>query len=120
VSGNSHLQNCSELSHLRVAAGAFGFLTLTQVFDKPNLQGAPHHDDTSSFLWEGGVSQTPQTDSQGHLIHPLCLLGCNAPMALTHTEDEYPGYQRRTFTCPDCGDTMTQWTGVSLASAKKN
>jgi hypothetical protein len=55
-----------------------------------------------------------QTHPQDNRIHPLCL--CRAPMSLTRSEELYPGYQRRTFECPVCGDTMTQWAGVSLAS----
>jgi predicted RNA-binding Zn-ribbon protein involved in translation (DUF1610 family) len=34
-------------------------------------------------------------------------------MSLTCTNEEYPGYQRRVFECPVCGETMTQWAGVS-------
>jgi len=37
-------------------------------------------------------------------------------MSVTHTEDEYPGYQRRTFACPVCSRTMTQWAGISRAA----
>jgi predicted RNA-binding Zn-ribbon protein involved in translation (DUF1610 family) len=38
-------------------------------------------------------------------------------MSLTYTNEEYPGYQRRVFECPVCGETMTQWAGVSRASS---
>lgn len=62
------------------------------------------------------VPQTHQADPQDHLILPLCLR-CRAPaMSLTSTEEEYPGYQRRIFECLVCGETMTQWARVSLAS----
>jgi hypothetical protein len=54
------------------------------------------------------MPQTHQTDPQNHLCHR-----CSAPMSLTSTEDEYPGYQRRMFECPICGGTMTQWAGDS-------
>src|SRR5215475_14413850 len=70
----------------------------------------------SFFVGRRGVSQSPQTDSQDHLIFPVCL-GCRAaPMSLTSTEEEYPGYQRRMFECPVCAETMTQWAGVSRTS----
>jgi|RhiMethySRZTD1v2_1073278.scaffolds.fasta_scaffold147418_2 hypothetical protein len=34
-------------------------------------------------------------------------------MSLKCTEEEYPGYKRRMFECPVCGETMTQWVSVS-------
>jgi predicted RNA-binding Zn-ribbon protein involved in translation (DUF1610 family) len=37
-------------------------------------------------------------------------------MSLTFTEDLYPGYKRRMFECPVCGETMTQWAGVASES----
>jgi len=37
-------------------------------------------------------------------------------MSVTHTEDLYPGYQGRTFACPVCGRTMTQWSSISQAA----
>jgi hypothetical protein len=61
------------------------------------------------------VSQIQQSKPQDNLIRPLCL-GCRVAMSLTRTEDEYPGYQRGMFECPVCGETMTQWAPVSLAS----
>jgi hypothetical protein len=65
----------------------------------------------SFFVGVRRVSE--QTHPRDNLIDPLCL--CRAPMSLTHSEDECPGYQRQTFECPVCGGTMTQWKGVSSA-----
>src|SRR5262245_48526387 len=62
-----------------------------------------------------GVRQVPQahqTDPQNHLILPECFR-CGTPMSLALTEDEYPGYQRSVFECPNCGVTMTRWAGVA-------
>src|SRR5262245_18338478 len=61
------------------------------------------------------VPQTHQTNPQDHPIRSMCLR-CRESMSLTSTEDVYPGYQRRTFKCPICGDTTTEWAGVSQAS----
>ena len=68
---------------------------------------------TGFFVRRRRVSQTPEIDSQDHLI----CLRCRAAMSLTYTNEEYPGYQRRVFECPVCGETMTQWAGVSRASS---
>jgi len=35
-------------------------------------------------------------------------------MSLTCVKEEYPGYKRRMFECPVCGDTMTQWAQDAL------
>jgi hypothetical protein len=48
--------------------------------------------------------------------HPVCLRCRTTAMSLTCTEELYPGYQRRMFECLVCGETMTQWAGVSLVS----
>ena len=59
------------------------------------------------------MSQTPKIDSLDNLI----CLRCRVAMSVTCASEEYPGYQRRVFECPVCGETMTQWAGVSLASS---
>jgi hypothetical protein len=65
---------------------------------------------------DGSVSQIQQTYPQDNLIPPMCLRFRKAAMSPTFTEDLYPGYKRRMFECPVCGETMTQWVSVSLAS----
>jgi len=50
---------------------------------------------------------------------PICLRCRAAPMSLTCTKEEYPGYQKRMFECPVCGDTMTQWAAVSLPQTRR-
>jgi hypothetical protein len=47
-----------------------------------------------------------------------CVM-CRAPMRLMGTEVQYPGYSRRLFECPVCGQSMTQWASVSPASDEK-
>ena len=65
-----------------------------------------------TFLCEGHVvSQTSQIDSPDNLI----CLRCRVAMSVTCASEEYPGYQRRVFECSVCGETMTQWAGVSFA-----
>jgi hypothetical protein len=62
------------------------------------------------------MPQTDERDPLEHLNGPLCLRCRAARMSLTHTEEEYPGYTRRMFECPVCGETMTQWAGVASKS----
>jgi predicted RNA-binding Zn-ribbon protein involved in translation (DUF1610 family) len=38
-------------------------------------------------------------------------------MSLTCTKEEYPGYQKRMFECPVCGETMTQWAADRVSYA---
>jgi hypothetical protein len=64
------------------------------------------------FMGVRHLSQIRQTHSQENRIFPECLRCRAAPMSLTCTEEEYPGYKRRMFECLICGDTMTQWAGV--------
>jgi hypothetical protein len=54
-----------------------------------------------------------ESAAQDDLIPPVCLRCRAGPMSLTCTKEEYPGYQRRMFECPVCGDTMTQWARVA-------
>jgi hypothetical protein len=70
----------------------------------------------SFFVGVRRVSQIQQTHAQDNLVLPVCLRCRSAPMSLTCTEEEYPGYKRRMFECLVCGATMTQWAGVLLAS----
>jgi hypothetical protein len=60
------------------------------------------------------MPQTDQADPLEHLSRPLCLRCRAARMSLMHTEEEYPGYTRRMFECPICGETMTQWAGIEI------
>src|SRR5262249_10929562 len=50
-------------------------------------------------------------------ICQCCLRYRAGLMSLTCTEEAYP--ERRMFECPVCGDTMTQWVNVPLASDKR-
>jgi predicted RNA-binding Zn-ribbon protein involved in translation (DUF1610 family) len=62
------------------------------------------------------MPQTGQRDPLEHLNRPLCLSCRAARMSLTFTEELYPGYKRRMFECPVCGETMTQWAGIASES----
>ena len=62
------------------------------------------------------MPQTDQPDPLEHLTRPVCLRCRAARMSLTRTEEEYPGYTRRMFECPVCGETMTQWGSVTSDS----
>jgi len=42
---------------------------------------------------------------------PTCLK-CGAGMRPILIEEEYPGYERRTFGCQSCDGTMTEWAPV--------
>jgi hypothetical protein len=61
------------------------------------------------------MSQKPQTD----LLDDLICLKCGAGMALKHSGEEYPGYHRRAFECPVCGNATIQWAGVPQSSAPR-
>src|SRR5262245_45825128 len=77
----------------------------------PWLGTVYNHRDDSRSLW--GVRRVPHT----HQTDPQKCLRCRAaPMSLTSIEEEYPGYKRRVFECLVCGETMTQWAGVSRPS----
>jgi len=52
-------------------------------------------------------------DPLQRLARPLCLSCRAARMSLTCVREEYPGYKRRMFECPFCGDT-TQWAQDAL------
>jgi predicted RNA-binding Zn-ribbon protein involved in translation (DUF1610 family) len=53
-------------------------------------------------------------DPLQRFARPLCLSCRAARMSLTCVREEYPGYKRRMFECPFCGDTMTQWAQDAL------
>jgi hypothetical protein len=40
--------------------------------------------------------------------HPVCLR-CGTQMQLILIEEEYPGYNRRTFGCQSCNGTMMEF-----------
>ena len=40
--------------------------------------------------------------------HPACLK-CGQPMQLLFFEEEYPGYNKRTFGCQPCDAIVTEW-----------
>jgi len=40
--------------------------------------------------------------------HRACIK-CGTLMQLNLSREEYPGYNRRTFRCQSCDDTMTEW-----------
>ena len=64
------------------------------------------------FVGVRRVSQIEQSHPQDNPIPlPMCLKCRAAPMLVTCTEEEYPGYHRRMYECPVCGETMTQWGG---------
>jgi hypothetical protein len=58
------------------------------------------------------MQQIEQPDHLEDPDHPACVR-CGARMRLRGTEEQYPGYTRRLFECPLCGETMAQWAGVS-------
>src|SRR5262245_14417697 len=49
---------------------------------------------------------------QEHFVRPRCVKCGAERMWLVCTEEQYPGYRKRLFECPPCGDIITQWTGV--------
>ena len=51
--------------------------------------------------------------AQDSLSLPICMKCRAGQMSLTHSEEAYPGYERRTFECPVCNQTMTQWAHAS-------
>jgi len=60
------------------------------------------------------VSHIQETQPQDKVILPVCLWCRAAAMSLACSAEEYPGYKRRVFECLGCGETMTQWAGVSF------
>ena len=44
---------------------------------------------------------------------PTCLK-CGAVMHPILIEEEYPGYERRTFGCQSCDGTMTEWAPAQI------
>src|SRR5262245_5671450 len=65
------------------------------------------------------MPQADQPDPLEHLRRPVCLRCRGARTSLTCTEEEYPGYIRRMFECPVCGETMTQWVLRPLQTRKR-
>jgi hypothetical protein len=63
------------------------------------------------------MQQIEQPNPQNYPSNPMCVK-CGARMWLMGAEEHYPGYTRRLFECPVCGETMTQWADASLARTK--
>ena len=95
-------QLCNVRKRRKPARASGGPGTVTQSSRRQSLFGGVRR-----------VSQIQKTHSQNYLTRPVCLSCRAAPMSVTCTKEEYPGYQRRMFECPVCGDTMTQWIGAS-------
>jgi len=50
---------------------------------------------------------------------PTCLK-CGAGMYPILIEEEYPGYERRTFGCQSCDGTMTEWAPAPIQASASN
>ena len=50
---------------------------------------------------------------------PTCLK-CGAGMRAILIEEEYPGYERRTFGCQSCDGTMTEWAPAPIQAPARD
>ena len=55
--------------------------------------------------------------SHAHEIKSQSCLKCGSGMHLILIEEEYPGYDRRTFGCDSCDGTVIEWGPTSIRAS---